>query len=182
VKRLREHGLPAAWGLAEATLFFIVPDVLLTWLALERPKRALFACVTATLTALLGGALMFAWGRSDPDAARATMERLPGIHAGLIASVQEKTQDQGLVALAFAPLRGVPYKLYAIEWGAQDGSLATFLLVSFPARFVRFLLTTLLAIALRATLFANWTLLRRRLVLAAGWLAFYVWYFQVMAR
>jgi len=25
--------IAAAWGLAEATLFFVVPDVLLTWLA-----------------------------------------------------------------------------------------------------------------------------------------------------
>jgi len=31
--------LASFWGLAEATIFFIVPDVQLSWLALRSPKR-----------------------------------------------------------------------------------------------------------------------------------------------
>ena len=30
--------LAAFWGLAEATIFFIVPDILLTYLALKDPR------------------------------------------------------------------------------------------------------------------------------------------------
>lgn len=40
------------WGFAEATLFFLVPDVLLIWIAVQRTRReALVACAFA-----LGGA------------------------------------------------------------------------------------------------------------------------------
>ena len=42
----------AVWGFAEATLFFIVPDVLLSYVALKNLRAALLTCFIAT-----GGAL-----------------------------------------------------------------------------------------------------------------------------
>jgi hypothetical protein len=45
----------AVWGLAEATLFFVVPDVLLTWLAAFRPRVACKAVVACLAGALAGG-------------------------------------------------------------------------------------------------------------------------------
>ena len=57
--------LAALWGFAESTLFFIVPDVLLTWLALSLPRRALRACYWA-----LGGALAGGDGRWQGDPQR----------------------------------------------------------------------------------------------------------------
>lgn len=44
-----------AWGLAEATFFFIVPDVFTTRLALQDFKRALISCIFTLAGALLGG-------------------------------------------------------------------------------------------------------------------------------
>lgn len=32
------------WGFVEATFFFVMPDVYLSWLALDRPRLALLAC------------------------------------------------------------------------------------------------------------------------------------------
>jgi len=49
----------AAWGLAEATLFFIVPDVLLSWLAAFRPRVAWPAVLTCLVGALAGGVIMY---------------------------------------------------------------------------------------------------------------------------
>ena len=40
-------GLAGVWGLAEATCCFLVPDVLLSRLALQRPRLAIAACGTA---------------------------------------------------------------------------------------------------------------------------------------
>src|SRR5437868_1692315 len=59
-----------AWGYAEATLFFLVPDVLLSWVALRDPRAAGVACFWALAGALLGGATMYAWGAADPGTAR----------------------------------------------------------------------------------------------------------------
>ena len=44
----------AVWGFAEATLFFIVPDVLLSWIALHAPRKALVACLWAVVGAPSG--------------------------------------------------------------------------------------------------------------------------------
>ena len=73
-----------AWGFAEATLFFIVPDVLLTLVATTDGRLALVACLFAVCGALLGGALMYAWGAEDAVGAKAVLERLPAVHATMI--------------------------------------------------------------------------------------------------
>jgi len=58
-----------AWGFAEATLFFIVPDLLLTFIALYSFRRSVKVLAFILLGALVGGTLMFCAGqRSQHDA------------------------------------------------------------------------------------------------------------------
>ena len=59
-----------AWGFAEATFFFIIPDVFLTYIALKNWRQATRACFWALGGALIGGAVMYAWGALDMDSAR----------------------------------------------------------------------------------------------------------------
>jgi hypothetical protein len=61
--------LAAAWGLAEATLFFLVPDILITWVALTSLRRALLSSLWVLAGALAGGCLMHLSGASRPDQA-----------------------------------------------------------------------------------------------------------------
>ena len=56
------------WGLAEATLFFIVPDV---WLNLAGRRRL----EAGLLGALIGGALIYFWGAHDKPGAVTLMEK-----------------------------------------------------------------------------------------------------------
>jgi len=133
------------WGWAEATCFFIVPDVLLTLIACRRLRPALGAGLAALAGALVGGAMMVALGSQAPEFARRLLDGIPGIAPTLIAGVQSELGRHGVWALMLGPPRGVPYKIYAVEWGARHGGLAAFLLVSIPARYARFLLATLAA-------------------------------------
>jgi membrane protein YqaA with SNARE-associated domain len=49
----------ALWGFAEATLFFIVPDVLLSIIAVRRGRRPAWIAMAWTIAgAIAGGALM----------------------------------------------------------------------------------------------------------------------------
>ena len=176
----RDHWIASAWGLAEATLFFFVPDVFLTWGALERPKRACVACGFALAGALVGGAAMFAWGGADAESARAALDALPGIRPDMIADVRADLAEYGPVALFTGPPRGVPYKIYAVEWGALGGGLAGFLLQSVPARLLRFLLAVVIASLVRRRVLARLSLRACRAVHVAIWVAFYAWYFYVM--
>lgn len=176
----RDHWIASAWGLAEATLFFFVPDVFLTWVALESPKRAFVACGFSLAGALVGGAAMFAWGSADVESARAALDAVPGIGPDMMAVVRADLEEHGPVALFTGPLRGVPYKIYAAEWGALGGGLAGFLLQSVPARGLRFFLATAIASLLRRRVLARLSLRACRLIHVAFWTAFYVWYLYVM--
>src|SRR5262245_24998294 len=130
------------WGLAEATFFFIVPDVFLTVVARRALKPALKATLAALGGALLGGVLMYALGRRHATTIEAFLDRVPSISPETIARVAEQIREKGSMAILFGPLMGIPYKIYAVEWGAQERSVVTFVLISVPARYVRFFLVT----------------------------------------
>jgi membrane protein YqaA with SNARE-associated domain len=168
-----------AWGFAEATLFFIVPDVLLTVIGCRSVRASLKACGFAILGALLGGLVMYSAGRAAPDNSRAVLTRVPAIHRPLIERVQLQLSERGLAALMLGPATGTPYKIYAVEWGVQHGGLPLFLLVSIPARGIRFLLLALLANGI-ARLLTPWTRHNARIemtVLGILWAGFYALYF-----
>ena len=74
----------------------------------------------------------------------------------------------------------MPYKIYAAEWGALGGGLAGFLLLSVPARVVRFLLATAIASLVRRRVLVRLSLHACRVVHIACWLVFYAWYLYVM--
>ncbi|MEK6407799.1 MAG: hypothetical protein AABN34_12620 [Acidobacteriota bacterium] len=171
--------LAFAWGLAEATFFFIVPDVLLTLIACRALKPAVKATAAALLGALAGGTLMYAFGDCEPDAALAFLDRVPAISPPLIARVAAQISESGLLAVLLGPLKGIPYKIYAVEWGAQGGSFLAFLLISIPARYVRFFLAAVAARAV-ARLIEPLTHHRAAIelaILSIIWTAFYSFYF-----
>ncbi len=163
-----------AWGFAEATFFFLVPDVAITFIALRSLAAGLRGTIAALIGALIGGALMYSWGHRAPDAARAFLTRVPAIHGHLLDNVREELDRRGLLAMMLGALRGTPYKIYAVEWGARRGSFAAFLLVSVPARYTRFLLSALVCGAMGPYVPA-W-------FLALFWLVFYIFYFRKFGR
>jgi len=179
----RSQALAALWAFAEAIVFFVVPDVLLSRLALRSRRSGFIACLSALAGALVGGAAMWIWGALDPESARRMIASLPAIDSALIARVHEQVADRGLVALFLGPLRGVPYKIYAVETASLGHSLAVFLLVSAPARLIRFTLVTALiagAAAIVRRLREGTTLRTLELVHLVCWVVFYTWYFVVM--
>lgn len=172
--------LAALWGFAEATLFFVVPDVLLSWIALTDRREALRACLFALVGALAGGLLMFAWGAADPVASWQVVEQVPAIGTRMLVRVREELAEDGILAILLGPISGTPYKTYAIQASAANIDWLAFLLISAPARGLRFLLVTLLADLVSTHVFPRFGLGQRRRILAAVWLAFYAFYFQSM--
>ena len=172
----------ALWGFAEATYFFLVPDVILSAIAIVDWRLALWACLAATAGALAGGALMYRLGRRDAVATRDFLLRLPGIGPRMLERVSAEVGARGLVALALGPLSGTPYKLYAVECGLRGLPLASFLLVSVPARMARFLVVVLLAAWLAHGAFPDWSPAVKLAAWLAAWCLFYAWYFRAVRR
>ena len=169
------------WGFAEATVFFLVPDVWLTAIAVRNGlKPALLACLTALAGALLGGLAMYGWGAANPDAARAMLDWVPAIDTAMIGQVRASLHEGGAKATFLGPLQGVPYKIYAVEAAGAGIGLAMFLAVSIPARLLRFLLVTAVAWSISAALARHVGPRVRTGLLAGAWGIFYTAYFTVM--
>jgi len=172
------HGWAALWGFAEATLFFIVPDVLLTFVATKRPGLALRCCFSCAIGAVIGGAFMASWGQSDLAGATEVLERVPAIHASMIEDAAIEMQADGNRAMFLAPLKLRAYKLYALQAGAAEWSPARFIAVSFLARLPRFLISVG-AVSVVVGLTGRWLTMRWRVgILTAFWLTNYALYFR----
>jgi len=170
------------WGLAEATLFFIVPDVLLSYATLRRGLRAaLLTGVLAVAGALLGGAAMYLWGRYDPAAAEAALDRIPAIDAVMIAKVAADLGDLGTWSLFAGAFGGVPYKIFAVEAGRIALDPVAFLATSAPARYARFAITVLVTALARHALARIGQERRSTAILAGFWICFYVFYFALVS-
>lgn len=171
--------IAALWGFGEATLFFIVPDVFLTVVALRDRHAALLACGAAVIGALAGGLLLYRWGRADPSGATSALLAVPAIGPGMIQDVRSGLASNGLVALFLGPLKGTPYKIYAVVSGESGLSLPLFLLVSIPARGVRFIGMTLAASWVSHGPLSSWPLRRKRALAIGAWTVFYAVYFAL---
>jgi membrane protein YqaA with SNARE-associated domain len=166
------------WGFAEATVFFVVPDVLLTYAALSDWRAALDATAAALAGALAGGAVMYAWGRRDAAAAVAAIQRVPGMTAARIELVDRAIRERrwgSFVAGAFA---GVPYKTYAVKSGSLGVGAAWFFILSVFARSLRFVTLVLVTALISSTWLTHWTLAHKRLALVIVWLIVYAVYFR----
>jgi len=140
---LRWPGIVLAllWGFAEGTLFFILPDVELSLVALYRPRRAATHMAAIVLGAVLAGAVMFTWS-GHSGGARRSVAAVPAVTLSMFARAQRDLHDHGVWGTSLGPVRGIPYKVYAVEAPAYCGRWQ-FLLVTIPARLWRFVVVWL---------------------------------------
>jgi membrane protein YqaA with SNARE-associated domain len=173
--------LALLWGFAEATLFFIVPDVLLSAIAVWRGRRAALHATAWTIAgAILGGLLMYGWSVRDFLGVVAMLDRLPAISLAMIIGVRDALGRSGAGGMVVGALTGVPYKIYAVMAPQAGVALATFLAVSVPARALRFVLVVALSDAISRRLAGRLTLRQRVGLLASIWLLFYAVYWAAM--
>lgn len=165
------------WGLAEATFFFVIPDVFLSFVAILDWPRTWKHILAAIGGALLGGVLLFHWASGNSGAARAAVARVPFLRENMFAKVDDGFRNQGLLSVLFGSVSGLPYKLYAVE-APKFTSQAEFLLATPPARAVRFLLVWagfgVVASWLRTR--RRWPVSRLMKIHAALWIASYAFY------
>lgn len=182
---IKRHALMIAafvWGFAEATLFFFVPDVLLSYIGLKRGvKPAAQASVIAALGAALGGAVMYAWSAADPVAARAGVLAVPAISEAMVATAFEAMRGDWFMATMLGPLSSTPFKVYAIlALHAGGAPLHAFALAGFAARLPRFLVVGC-GTALIGKALGRWLSERQLLwVLIGAWVLFYAAFFALM--
>lgn len=170
-------GIALAWGFAEATLFFIVVDVLISYVTVAFGlRRGLEAVFFATVGAVAGGAAMYRWGINEPDAVVAALDGVPAISAGMIAEVRLALAGDWQSALFAAAFTGVPYKIHAALAPAAGIAMPIFLLVSMAARLVRFLALWLVTGVLSRLVATRLGKRQQILLLTLIWTVFYAFY------
>ncbi len=171
----------AFWGFAEATLFFIVPDVLLSYLTLRHGVPAgLRAGIAAVGGAVLGGAAMYLWGARDPSAAEAALDLIPAISVTMISATQSDLTNGWAASLFAGAFGGIPYKIFAVEAGHVGIDPVAFLAMTMPARYARFVLAVLATGAARSGLARIGQERHAAFLLGGFWLCFYAIYFAMM--
>jgi membrane protein YqaA with SNARE-associated domain len=170
-----------AWGLAEATLFFIVPDVWLTLVALFSIKQSGKVLGAILLGALSAGSIMYFWGQAQPERAIAAVLHVPFVSEKMFSKAHQDLEHYGLWALVKGPASGIPYKLYAVQ-ASRYSSLLPFLLITLLARVERFALFWLIACAMGMIFRRN---IERRpavavITYACIWIVGYAWYWKLI--
>jgi membrane protein YqaA with SNARE-associated domain len=165
------------WGFSEATLFFIIPDVLLSAVALRSGKKAVNACFCALIGALIGGSILYVWGAGQPSESAQIIERVPAIDQTMIREVKVSLASDGLIAMVLGPTKGIPYKIYAITANSVGISYLTFLIASIPARFLRFFLVSILTWSISTYVLKKQSMKIKYTIWAAVWIIIYIFYF-----
>jgi membrane protein YqaA with SNARE-associated domain len=166
-----------AWGFAEATLFFVVPDVVLGWIAVRRGARAaMIACLFAAVGAMFGAAIIYQWSAARPAQAAAVIEALPAIPAGAVARARaDMREGSWLTVAALGSVANRPFKLFAAAAPWAGVSLPAFAAATPLIRLPRFVLNAL-ALGLVAALLRRrgWSERPIAVLYGVGWTLFYI--------
>jgi hypothetical protein len=180
--------LAFVWGVAEASLFFVVPDVPVSLIALARGWRVgLRAALAAAAGAMLGGTALAVFASHAPEAAIAAVNAVPAISPAMIARMQAMMAGTHSAAglagvMILASLSGIPYKIAAASAPGLGIPVWELALLTPLVRLPRFVALAAAGAGLRrlAPALPGWMRpLRVRLLLAAlGWSAFYLAYWS----
>lgn len=170
-------GIALAWGFAEATVFFIVVDVMISYVTVYFGlRRGLEAVGFATIGAVAGGAALYHWAAANPDAVVAALDSIPAVGPAMIEEVRQALRGDWPQALFAAAFTGVPYKIFAGLAPAESVALPAFLLVSVPARAARFLALWLVTAVLGRIVATRLGKRQQIGVLTLIWVVFYALY------
>jgi hypothetical protein len=161
-----------AWGLAEATLFFVVPDVVVGAVALVAPRKALRAAGAAIAGAVLGGMVLFVWAQASESSAGVAVEGVPAVHPWMFSESGRALAEHGGIVMLAAAFTGIPYKVWALEMIFGDWSLPSVVAWTIPARAMR--LGLVAGVAALVGWLGRRLIARRPRLALGGWLAIWV--------
>lgn len=175
--------LPFLWGILEAILLFMVPDVPVSMVTLKRGAKAgAIASLAAAVGAAIGGIVMFYWGRNDIIGVLALIEKLPAISPQMIDKVM--VQMHGMhpfVSMLIGSFQGTPYKIYASIAASVHIPIWQIVLFTPLIRLPRFLLVA--GITNIAAKYARKIIATEKIIFWLAivlWAGFYVLYWTIM--
>jgi hypothetical protein len=167
------------WGLLEGTVFFIVPDLYISFATLFSIRSGAIAWMSSIAGSVTAVAIIYLLMAALGLDFGSFLEIIPGISRSMIDQVEVNLAAAGLPFTPLLVLGGVPLKVYAAAAFSLGLPLGPTLAWTFLARVVRIAPTFTVAASIRLLLQHRidarplpWTV-----VLGLFWLGFYVFYF-----
>jgi membrane protein YqaA with SNARE-associated domain len=162
--------LVAAWAVAEALSWPLLPELILAVGCVAAPKAGTRLAFSAALGSVAGGVVGYLL------AARGLVLPEPVTTARMHAAVAAQVAAHGAAAVLAQPLSGIPFKVYVAASGAHHVGLARFAMLSAQARGARILafgltMTVIGACARRWRRFYPGYLVAVAAIFLAGWSA-----------
>ena len=170
-------GFAFIWGLSEATLFFLVPDVILGWVILFERRNVIRCYGLALVGACVGGAIMYYWGANDLPGLQRILDRVPAISMDMINQTAYAMEESSIAAMMKGSVTGVPYKIFAANASSANLSVGVFLLLSVPARLARWILFGLITWSSQKTFLQSLSTNNLKITYLSFWLLFYIFFF-----
>ena len=167
------------WGFAEGTFFFIVPDLIISFVAIFDIKKSLRHIIAVLIGSLLAGTLMYYSAASNFKEMTSAVLKVPFVTDKMNEQVKKDFEKYGCWALCVGPTSGIPYKLYAIN-APKYISFSSFAIITIPARIERLILTWFMFSVLGIVLNRrrkNKTL-TGTIIFAVYWIAVYIIYWS----
>jgi hypothetical protein len=169
------------WGVAEGTLFFIIPDILLSWASLVGARCGFRILGTILAGSVVAGLVMYTWATAQPALSQSVVRSVPFVQERMFTKVQTAYRDHGIIGMLEGPSSGIPYKIYAVL-APPVSPLLTFLLVTIPARLERLALSWFMFTAI-GWIFRRWIRNHRSVttfLFAIFWIVVYSFYWTAI--
>ena len=142
--------LGAVWGVCEGTWFFLVPDILLSYFAIDSLRRAMAAALGVVLGAMAAACVLYSMlgvDRVDADFLIPQIwSALPGFRFPMLAAAARYLEADGARGLISGPSSGIPYRVFVVAANRLGISLPQILLWTPLARLERILLAPLVVV------------------------------------
>ncbi|MCD7780036.1 MAG: DedA family protein [Candidatus Gastranaerophilales bacterium] len=134
------------WGLALNSFvesFFLVPppDILLIFMDLANPAKALFYALVCTIASAFGGAVGYGIGYWGGRPAFNWLFRKGGMEK--FEAVEKLYNKYGTLAVFFSAFTPIPYKVFTIASGILSMNFWKFMIASFFGRGLRFFIVSI---------------------------------------
>jgi len=126
------------WGISEGVFFFIIPDVLLSFIALYSLKKGMKSSFIVLLGSLSGAIVAYYFVAPNVDITQFLLS-IPLINKALLVKALEHLQI-GAKGVVLGPITGTPHKAYSMLAWQLHIPIVPYLFYSAISRWLRFLL------------------------------------------
>ena len=127
------------WWLFESTFFFIIPDILVTFVVLFSFIKWFKVLILTIFWALVGGSIMYLFWKYNINLTLEFLNSIPYISNEMLEYAKNTLETKWLYWMVLWPSDGISYKIYATFAWNQNFNYIEFLIYTIPARLTRLL-------------------------------------------